>query len=474
MESLALPGPRLRLRLEAPCHPATVCAAGASALATAVFAWFAVLRYETFNSTAFDLGFFDQVVWEISRGHPGITSYTFYYDFFGQHVEPVLFLYGALYRIWADPRLLLVSQALAVGASAWLLYRCALMVLDPWLSALLSAAFLLAVPLHTAVAFDFHPEVMSCLPVCGGLYLALRGRSWSASACWATLPLFKEDEALLLTGLGLLLPLITHRRRPAAALAIAGPLWALSALGVIEPHWRHGYAGDLTQDYSAFGTSLTAVLGGLVQHPIKFASLAFGQGGLASFLRWNAGTGLAGFLAPLGLLATAPQLLLQLASRHPTQHTLRLHYGVEAVPIVFAFLLVELRWLRRHARLRAGLALLNGGVAVAAFVISSPFRFGFPYPIPAPAHLAAIQAGEALIPASATLRADSTLAAHLSQREHIQEFPGSDWGDYVAVDRRAFHIQQARAGGYDVALAALPAQGYIKIFDQDGVQIWQH
>jgi uncharacterized membrane protein len=472
VESLALPAARFRLRFETSCHPATVCAAGASSLAAAVFAWFAVLRYETFNATGYDLGFFDQVVWEISRGRPGITSYTFYYDFFGQHVEPILFLYGALYRIWADPRLLLVSQALAVGAAAWLLHRCAMIVLAPRSAAVLSASFLLAVPLHTALAFDFHPEVSSCLLVFGGLYLALRGRSWNAFACWATLPLFKEDEALLLPGLGLLLFLLTQRPRPAAVLAVAGPLWALLALGIIEPHWRHGYAGDLTQDYAAFGTTLTAALACSVQHPLKVAHLALGHGGLAALLRWNAGTGLAGVLAPLGLLAAAPQLLLQLASRHSTQHALRLHYGVEGVPIVFAFLLAELRWLSRQPRLRDGLALVVGGLAIGAFAISSPFRSGFPYPIPAPAHLAAIRAGDALIPPSGTLRADSTLAAHLSQREHIQEFPGSDWGEYVAIDWRAFHTQQAEAQGYDVALAALPAQGYTEIFDQDGVQIW--
>jgi uncharacterized membrane protein len=473
MESLALSWPRARVRIETGVHPASVCTAGLATLSTVFFAWLGVLRYQTFNATAFDLGFFDQVVWEISRGHPGITSYTYYYDFFGQHLEPVLYVYGALYRIWADPRLLVVSQALAVGAAAWLLYRCALLVLRPWLSVLVSMAFLIAVPLHTALAFDFHPEVISCLPIFAGLFFALRGRPWAAFACWATLLLFKEDEALLLPGLGVLLFLLTRRPWPSALLALAGPLWAWLALGIIEPHWRHGYAGDLTQDYAAYGTTLTAALAGMARNPLEAVKLAFDQGGLAALLRWIAGTGLAGVLAPLGLAAAAPQLLLQLVSRHPTQHALRLHYGVEAVPVVFIFLLAELRWLHAHPRVRDGVALAVGGAAVIGFAVMSPFRAGFPYPMPDPAHLAAIRAGVALIPASGTLRADSTLAAHLSQREHIQEFPGSNWGDHVAVDTHAFHTRQALDGGYRAAMAVLPAEGYSKIFDQDGVQIWQ-
>jgi uncharacterized membrane protein len=473
MESVALPAPRLRARLETGLHPASLCAAGLTTLATALFALFGVLRYQTFNATAFDLGFFDQVVWEISRGHPGVTSYTYYYDFFGQHLEPVLYVYGALYRIWADPRLLIASQAVAVGAAAWLLYRCALFVLRPSLSLLVAMAFLLAVPLHTALAFDFHPEVMSCLPIFAGLFFALRGRPWAAFACWATLLLFKEDEALLLPGLGLLMFLLTRRLWPSALLALAGPLWALLALGVIEPHWRHGFPGDLTQDYTALEGTLRDALAGTARGPFELVAPAFGQGGFAALFRWVAGTGWAGLLAPLGLVAAAPQLLLQLVSRHPTQHTLRLHYGVEAVPVVFAFLVAEFRRLAAHPRLRDGVALLAGGAAIIAFIFMSPFRVGYPYPLPSQAHLAAIRTGTALIPASATLRADTTLAAHLSQREHIQEFPGSNWGDLVAVDTRGFHTMQALDGGYEAAVAVLPAQGYSKIFDQDGVQIWQ-
>lgn len=477
MESLAGRTPRLRIGQMAlaglAVEPATVCAAAGSALAAAAFAWLALLRYATFNATAYDLGFFDQVVWEIARGRPGLTSYTYFYDFFGQHLEPVLYLFGALYRVWADPRLLLICQAVAAGAAGWLLYRCAQQVLGPWRSAALSAAFLLAVPLHTALAFDFHPEVMSGLAVFGGLLLALRGRAWTAAAVWGTLLPFKEDESLFLPGLALLLFLLTRRKAAALALGGAGVLWAVLALGVIEPHWRHGYAGDLTQQYAAFGTSLGAAITTLVSRPLFVAGLAFGNGGAAALLHWIAGTGFAAVLAPLGLAASAPDLLLQLASSHPPQHVLHLHYGVEAVPVVFAFLVAELGWLRRRPYLRDGLIVAVSCSALAAFALASPFRSGLPYGAPSAAHLDALTTAVRLIPPAATLRADSTLAAHLSQREHIQEFPGSDFGRYVAVDTTAFHTDQSRQYGYSTALAALPGQGYTKIYDQEGVQVWK-
>ena len=49
-----------------------------------------------------------------------------------------------------------------------------------------------------------------------------------------------------------------------------------------------------------------------------------GNGGCGAVLDWIGGAGFAPLLAPLGLVAAAPELLLQLASGNPTQHLLRL------------------------------------------------------------------------------------------------------------------------------------------------------
>jgi uncharacterized membrane protein len=474
MESLARPARRLvQVTPIEGIAAANWCAAILSSGAACFFAWAALVRYAGFNSTAYDLGFFDQVVWQISQGRPGLTSYLYWYDFFGQHLEPILYVYGALYTLWADPRLLLITQALATGAGAWLLYRCAAQVIRPWWAVVLSGAFLLALPLHTALAFDFHPEVMSALPVFAGLWFALRGRPWAAALVWTSLLLLKEDESLVLPALALLLLLLTRRPLPSVLLACLGIVWAVLAVGIVEPHWRHGFAGDLTQDYLAFGPSLTAAAATIVRQPLQSARLVLGDGGLGAALAWIGGTGLAPILAPIGLLAAAPELLLQLASRNPTQHLLHLHYGVEAVPLVYAFLLAELRWLRPLPRLQNSVAAAAGVTALAAFLVASPFRTGSPWPIPSDAHLRAIQQATRMIPPGAGLRADSTLAAHLSQRPQIFEFPGPDWGSYVVVDAQAFHPGQAWSHGYRDALAALPAQGYTPIFDREGVQVWK-
>jgi len=479
--SIALPRPRFGA---ASVHPATVLAWVLSSAAAAAFVALALVRYTSFNSTAFDLGFFDQVVWQISHGHPGVTSYLYYYDFFGQHLEPVLYAYGAFYRLWADPRLLLVSQGLALGAAGVILFACCRQVTRPWPSLSVTMAFLLAVPLHNALAFDFHPEALSALPVFGGLWLALRRHPWAAVACWGSLILLKEDESLVLPALGLLLLLLrdggdgrsagglVRRAAPSLVLALGGLVWGVVAIGVVEPHWRHGYPGDLTRDYAAFGGGVGAALSTIIQHPRVVTVIALGDGGLAALWDWIGGTGFTALLAPLGLVAAAPALLLQLGSARPPQHLLRLHYGIEAVPLIFVYLVLELQWLRSHSAVRDALAHAAGGLAVLGFILASPYASLSPPAQTSAEHVEAIQGAIRLVPANETLRADSTLAAHLSQRERIQEFPGSDWADFVALDGHAYHPAPLRES-YEAAVRALPGQGYVEIYNREGVQVWR-
>lgn len=437
---------------------------------TVTFAAYALRRYDSFNATAFDLGFFDQVVWQIARGHPGATSYV-PYSFFGQHLEPVLYLFGALYRLWPDPRLLLLSQAIAVGLAGFLFFLAARHVLPPAAALAFVAALLFTVPLHAALAFDFHPEVISCLPLAAGILLALRGQARAAALCWLSLLLFKEDEALVLLALGPLLFAASHRLRPALFVSAAGMVWAALAVGVIEPHLRGGARGDLALQYAAFGLNLGQALRTLSLHPLSSAAIIFGSGGLAALLAWLAGTGFAPLLAPAGLLAAAPELLLQLASSHPQQHLLQLHYGVEAVPLVFAVLLVQLRRLRPRRQLLLSGVLL--ALTLVAFLRGSPLSPFRTWPTVTAQRRQALESAARLIPADAVLRADSTLAAHLSQRSEVYEFPGPDRGGWVAVDRRGFHSPQSLAAGFDGELKRLPDEGYARIFADEGVEVWR-
>src|ERR1700760_1968726 len=77
----------------------------------------AVLRYDTFKATAFDLGNMDQVIWNTLHGRFfEFTNEAL--DWYGPptrlavHFEPILLPLSLLYVFHADPRILLVFQTL--------------------------------------------------------------------------------------------------------------------------------------------------------------------------------------------------------------------------------------------------------------------------------------------------------------------------------------------------------------------------
>src|SRR5215469_14068572 len=111
----------------------------------------AVLRYETFKATAFDLGNMDQVLWNTIHGR--LFQFTNQaIDWYGPptrlavHFEPIILPLSLLYVFGADPRILLVFQTivLALGAvPVFLLARKYLPEL-PLLAIFMVLAYLLA------------------------------------------------------------------------------------------------------------------------------------------------------------------------------------------------------------------------------------------------------------------------------------------------------------------------------------------
>jgi uncharacterized membrane protein len=83
------------------------------------------LRHALFQSGAFDLGIYDQVVYLISQGQPPISSFLGFHHM-GNHAAWAVYPLGLLYKIYPDVHWLLAVQAgaLTIGAlPTWHLAR---------------------------------------------------------------------------------------------------------------------------------------------------------------------------------------------------------------------------------------------------------------------------------------------------------------------------------------------------------------
>ena len=127
------------------------------------FTWLAILRHASFNSTSFDLGIYDQVVWNTLHGR------VFFYTTTGQpllhlsnHFDPILLLVAPFYLIYSGPEMLLFLQAAAIGLGGLPVFWLAREKLESDLAGIsLLLAYLLFPTLEVVTLWDFHPPGLS-------------------------------------------------------------------------------------------------------------------------------------------------------------------------------------------------------------------------------------------------------------------------------------------------------------------------
>ena len=123
------------------------------------FSSIAIARHASFNSNAFDLGLFDQTVWNTLHGR------IFYYTTTGQpllhlsnHADYILLLVAPFYLIYSGPETLLVLQATAIALGGLPLFWWTSQKLESHIAGLsLLAAYLLFPGLALVTLRDFHP-----------------------------------------------------------------------------------------------------------------------------------------------------------------------------------------------------------------------------------------------------------------------------------------------------------------------------
>lgn len=451
-----------------------------------VVSWALVAQHQVYKSNSYDLGFFDQIIWNTAHGRWFQTSFLTY-NFAGQHMEPVLLLYAAGYRIWPDVRLLLLTEAaVAAWASLPLFLAARLALRSNGAALLVAAAYLLAPQLHGAVLFDFHPEVLGAAAIFAALWLLLAGRPWQALAAFSALFLLKEDAALAAIGFALVFWLSGHRP-PALALAGGAMLYLALVVGLWMPHLRGG-AGDLQERYGYLGEDLPSVSRSAARHPGLVWQHLTAPPQRRAVLSLLATQALLPLATPASL-AAAPLVAANLLSTHPPQGALELHYGVLTFALLFAGSVLAMRallgWRRleriwqalrlapeRRPLLLASALLLAESVGWLTGSRLGPAHFDLGY-YQRTAHTAAIDRIIREVSPGVSVSAQSGLLPHLSQREEIHEFPWLADADVVVVDRAGWRSGQAEANGYDAALAALPAKGYCLMVSEDGVELYE-
>src|SRR6266566_5401938 len=204
----------------------------------------AMLRYDVYKATAFDLGNMDQVLWNTIHGRWfQFTNQAV--DWYGPptrlalHFEPILLLLSLLYAFGANPHLLLISQTLALASGALPVFLLTRKYIPEWplLAPLMAAVYLISPALLGLNIFDFHPiSFATPLLLYAILALTYKRYGWFILACILAASC-KEDIPFSLAILGLFLIWKYKLPRLGIALTIGSLVWSYIAFGIIIPHF---------------------------------------------------------------------------------------------------------------------------------------------------------------------------------------------------------------------------------------------
>lgn len=323
------------------------------------------VRHYLLRSGAFDLGFFDQAVFLISRGQTPISS-LHNFHVLADHASIILYPLSLLYLIWADPHMLLAAQAVALAAGAWPVWRLSLHAGLQRTQALgMAAAYLMFPLVLTSNLFDFHPDVF-IVPALLMAVLAAREDRRISFCLWVALALScKEIISLTVAAMGVWLLLFERRRFYGVFAIVAGAAWFVISVKLIIPYFGDGRQPSGIWNYTHLGESVGQIVANFFVKPQLFlsqlASLA-----TAKYLIIT--------LVPLAwaihyrtfwpLLAAVPALMLNLLSSNAAQRSPFYQYSLPIVPFVFISAIAALA--AGHAWLRRGRSILAWSIILLA------------------------------------------------------------------------------------------------------------
>jgi uncharacterized membrane protein len=391
---------------------------------TATFFVLGLLRHASFHTFGFDVGIFDQAVWLLSDGRePFITVRGLHV--FGNHANGVLVLLAPFYRLGAGPDFLLAVHIAAMAAGSAGVYLVARDRLGARWEAVALAAVLLLHPAYQWLAWEhFQPETLAIAPLVFAYWAARRDRwGWFAVAVVLAL-VCKENVALAVAPLGLLVAAWGHPRIGLATAAVAG-LWFLVAMEVVLPGFSDA-APFFYVNYAEIGSTPWGVAREAVQHPGRIAERLAGEDNRTYLAQLFAPVAMLPVAALPTLLVAAPVLAANLLSSLPYSRQIMWHHAAVVLAGIILATIEGVRRLGRGTRARRwliGLALANGLVATLAWGPGPQLAFGDLRSALSDARGDAKRAALARVPDDTSTSASYALVPHLTHRRDIYEFP---------------------------------------------------
>jgi uncharacterized membrane protein len=411
----------------------------------AVFSALSVARHEAFETLAYDLGNYDQAVWNTIHGRPlRFTNVEGLTIRLAQHVEPILLPVSLFYLIYSNPKTLLILQTVIIALGAWPVYLLAQEKLQSEFGGIVfAAAYLLSPALEAANLYDFHAVSLAPTFLLWAFYFLEKKKNLWFIVLSILAMSCKEEMSLLIGMLSLYALLLRNRKKLGVAMIAVAAIWFYAAVYIVIPWANPQGRSQYLAYYEDWGDNPFEIALTMIRQRAWW--LIFNKGNLDYLLRLLLPLAFLPLLYLPILLIALPSFAINLLSGNMLMHRPEMfHYAGPIVPFAVLAALWGAGFLVQRLGRRS-----PGGSRSLSYLLSclvlacslgyhryrgfSPLSVRFRWPVVTEHHHLAQQLIDR-IPPTASVSAQLNLNPHVSQREKLYIFPTIEDAEYIFLD----------------------------------------
>lgn len=200
-------------------------------LLTILYSSLSIIRHNHFQSGGFDLGIYDQSVWQYAHF---LSPYSTVKERFvlGDHFALTLPLLAPIFLLFDNVRALLFFQAFWLSVSAIGIYKIANRKLSSFVALVIAFVYSIFYGIQFAVFFDFHPVIIGVGLLPWIAYLLETKRKMLLVVFIAILLLTQENMGIALASLGCCYLFVKEYRKQAFLFIIVGVISSLLLLKI--------------------------------------------------------------------------------------------------------------------------------------------------------------------------------------------------------------------------------------------------
>ncbi len=437
------------------------------------FSYVCIEKYNNFFTGRFDLGNMDQTVWNTIHGrlfeitNPDGVQITTRLAF---HADFILILLSPFYIIWEDPRMLLLIQTVVIGLGAYFVFQiCKRLTKNETISLIFSLSYLLNPLVQKQNLFDFHGVTLATTFLLGAFYFSL-GKKYIPMLSMLLLAALTKENVFLIVGLFGIYLWIKDKNLRWVILTVACMVSFYLLVSKFIPQARGGqhFAVEYFND---FGDSPLSITKNIFFQPLKTAGKILSTNNINYLGILLEPAAFMSLLAPVFLIFSFPDLLINLLSTNKNLTSINFHYAATIIPFIYISAIYGTESLLKRKLINSkviSLLLLLG-------TVYSTYQYGA---LPGSKHpsneiynnrlvdRARIDKFLSTLPQDLSIAASNNVGSHLSHRQKIYTVPnGLKEADIVALLLNDTYAQPSLSEQKKYASSLKNDSSYILLFE---------